>query len=127
MKNKKIIFNLIKLTIVIGLIFLVSKNISKIDFQDWLNLKVLNFDYLFYAFILVFINWGIEWTKWIKTIELIQLKNAKTKIEIDGGVTNQNAKQLIDAGADVLVAGSYVFKAQNPTQTIQDLKKIMNS
>nr|WP_188406491.1 ribulose-phosphate 3-epimerase [Psychroflexus salis] len=59
--------------------------------------------------------------------ELIQLKNAKTKIEIDGGVTNQNAKQLIDAGADVLVAGSYVFKAQNPTQTIQDLKKIMNS
>ena len=57
---------------------------------------------------------------------LIKRKNAATLIEIDGGVTNKNAKQLVDAGADVLVAGSYVFSAQNPTATIADLKQITN-
>lgn len=56
--------------------------------------------------------------------EIITRNNASTLIEIDGGVTNKNAKQLIEAGADVLVAGSYVFGAENPTQTIADLKKI---
>ncbi len=55
---------------------------------------------------------------------LINRKNASTIIEIDGGVTNKNAKQLADAGADVLVAGSYVFGAQDPIATIADLKKI---
>jgi ribulose-phosphate 3-epimerase len=55
---------------------------------------------------------------------LINRKNAATIIEIDGGVTNKNAKQLADAGADVLVAGSYVFGAQDPIATIADLKKI---
>ncbi len=55
---------------------------------------------------------------------LINRKNASTLIEIDGGVTNKNAKQLVDAGADVLVAGSYVFGAQNPVATIADLKEI---
>ena len=55
---------------------------------------------------------------------LINRKNATTLIEIDGGVTNKNAKQLADAGADVLVAGSYVFGAQDPTATIADLKQI---
>ncbi len=55
---------------------------------------------------------------------LINRKNAATLIEIDGGVTNKNAKQLADAGADVLVAGSYVFGAQDPIATIADLKKI---
>ena len=55
---------------------------------------------------------------------LINKKNADTLIEIDGGVTNKNAKQLADAGADVLVAGSYVFGAQDPIATIADLKKI---
>jgi ribulose-phosphate 3-epimerase len=55
---------------------------------------------------------------------LINKKNAPTLIEIDGGVTNKNAKQLVDAGADVLVAGSYVFGAQNPIATIADLKSI---
>ena len=53
---------------------------------------------------------------------LITKKNASTLIEIDGGVTNKNAKQLVDAGADVLVAGSYVFGAQDPIATIADLK-----
>ena len=47
-----------------------------------------------------------------------------SKIEIDGGVTSKNARKLIDCGADVLVAGSFVFKSENPTQTISELKKI---
>ena len=55
---------------------------------------------------------------------LILRKNAATLIEIDGGVTNKNAVQLVNAGADVLVAGNYVFKADNPTQTIADLKQL---
>lgn len=56
--------------------------------------------------------------------EIIVRNGASTLIEIDGGVTNKNAKQLVEAGADVLVAGSYVFKAENPIETIADLKKI---
>ena len=55
---------------------------------------------------------------------IIIRKNASTVIEIDGGVTNKNAKQLVSAGADVLVAGNFVFKAENPTQTIADLKAL---
>lgn len=58
---------------------------------------------------------------------LIDSKSASTKIEIDGGVTNKNAKQLVDAGADVLVAGSYVFKSKNQLKTIKDLKALANS
>jgi ribulose-phosphate 3-epimerase len=56
--------------------------------------------------------------------ELIQRKNASALIEIDGGVTTENAKQLVDAGADVLVAGSFVFKSKNPIQTISELKSV---
>ena len=55
---------------------------------------------------------------------MIDKAGLDTKIEIDGGVTSSNARKLIDCGADVLVAGSFVFKAENPTQTIADLKKI---
>ncbi len=58
--------------------------------------------------------------------EIIIRNNASTIIEIDGGVTDKNAKQLIDAGADVLVAGSYVFKSENPIQTIKGLKEIIS-
>lgn len=54
--------------------------------------------------------------------ELILKKNAATLIEIDGGVNANNAKKLVDAGADVLVAGSFVFKSDNPTETIKKLK-----
>ena len=56
--------------------------------------------------------------------KMITRKNAATLIQIDGGVTSANARKLLDAGADVLVAGSFVFKADNPTQTINDLKNI---
>ena len=51
-------------------------------------------------------------------------QNLNTHIEIDGGVNSDNAKKLIDAGADVLVAGSFIFKSDNPVKTIQNLKAI---
>jgi ribulose-phosphate 3-epimerase len=53
---------------------------------------------------------------------LIDKKNASTKIEIDGGVTSANAKKLKSAGADILVAGSFVFKSENPSKKIEELK-----
>jgi len=56
--------------------------------------------------------------------EIITRNNASTIIEIDGGVTSKNAVQLVEAGADVLVAGNFVFKAENPTETISALKKL---
>ena len=55
---------------------------------------------------------------------MITKKGSNALIEIDGGVTNKNAKQLIDAGADVLVAGSYVFGAEDPIKTIEGLKAL---
>ncbi len=58
---------------------------------------------------------------------LITKKDASTMIEIDGGVTNKNAAQLVAVGADVLVAGNFVFKAENPTQTIADLKRLTSN
>lgn len=54
--------------------------------------------------------------------ELIQDRNASTLIEIDGGVTIENAPSIIKAGADVLVAGNTVFKSDNPIATIAQLK-----
>ena len=56
--------------------------------------------------------------------ELITARGASTLIEIDGGVTSANAKALKDAGADVLVAGSFVFKSEQPSETIKSLKAI---
>ena len=58
--------------------------------------------------------------------ELILNANANTLIEIDGGVTDQNAEKLLASGADVLVAGSFIFKAENPAETIKNMKKIMS-
>jgi len=57
--------------------------------------------------------------------ELIVKNNANTIIEIDGGVTSKNAKQLVEVGADVLVAGNFVFKSENPIETIRDMKKLL--
>jgi ribulose-phosphate 3-epimerase len=56
--------------------------------------------------------------------DLILKKGAKTQIEVDGGVTEQNAKRLVEAGADILVAGSFVFKAPDPIAAIASLKSI---
>lgn len=65
--------------------------------------------------------------KVIQLKDLIEKSGASTKIEIDGGVTDKNAHQLVTAGADVLVAGSFVFKAENPTETIKELRALANS
>jgi ribulose-phosphate 3-epimerase len=59
-----------------------------------------------------------------KLRSMIDKAGLATKIEIDGGVTSVNARKLIDCGADVLVAGSFVFKAENPIETIAELKTI---
>ncbi len=56
--------------------------------------------------------------------DLILSKGAKTRIEIDGGVNLQNAPKLMAAGADVLVAGNFVFSSANPIVTIEELKAI---
>lgn len=60
-----------------------------------------------------------------KLKKLITDKNAQALIEIDGGVNAQNARALVDAGADVLVAGNFVFSSADPAQTLSDLKKIL--
>ena len=56
--------------------------------------------------------------------ELIQSSESSCQIEIDGGVTNKNAKKLVEAGANILVAGSYVFKSSNPSKTISKLVEL---
>lgn len=56
--------------------------------------------------------------------KMIDERNLDVQIEIDGGVTLENAKAIIDAGAHVLVAGNTVFAASNPTQTIAQLKSL---
>lgn len=56
--------------------------------------------------------------------KMIVEQNANVLIEIDGGVTLDNAKQIIDAGADVLIAGNTVFKSADPPETIKKLKNI---
>lgn len=57
---------------------------------------------------------------------LIARKGAQTLIEVDGGVNSQNANKLATCGADVLVAGSFVFKSDTPTDTIAGLKAEAN-
>lgn len=59
-----------------------------------------------------------------KLKDIINRNGASTLIEIDGGVSDKNAKQLVEAGADVLVAGNFVFSAQDPVATIANLKSI---
>jgi len=56
--------------------------------------------------------------------EIIVRNGASTLIEIDGGVTDKNAVKLVETGADVLVAGNFVFKSDDPTKTIADLKNL---
>lgn len=68
-----------------------------------------------------FITQTLEKIKQLR--EMCNSKNLNTHIEIDGGVTLENATSIIKAGADVLVAGNTVFKAPNPKQVIADLKR----
>lgn len=67
-----------------------------------------------------FIPQSLDKIKALKS--LIKNKNASTLIEVDGGVSEKNAAQIIAAGADVLVAGSAVFGSSNPAETISKLK-----
>ena len=59
-----------------------------------------------------------------KLKKLIIKTGAKTLIEVDGGVNLETGKLLIDAGADALVAGSFVFGSKNPLETIEKLKNL---
>jgi ribulose-phosphate 3-epimerase len=59
--------------------------------------------------------------------QLIEVNHSKALIEIDGGVTSANASALIEAGANVLVAGSFVFRSENPTETIASLSAQVNA
>ena len=85
-----------------------------------------------YMILLMSINPGFGGQKfeemtYKKVRKLRQMANDQglnTHIEIDGGVTSDNARKLIDAGADVLVAGSFIFKSNEPIKTIADLKAI---
>ncbi|OYQ41577.1 ribulose-phosphate 3-epimerase [Flavobacterium cyanobacteriorum] len=61
-----------------------------------------------------------------KLKEIIVRNSAPTLIEIDGGVSDKNARQLVEAGADVLVAGNFVFSAKDPIATIAQLKNIVS-
>ncbi|MGC1633514.1 MAG: ribulose-phosphate 3-epimerase [Gelidibacter sp.] len=59
--------------------------------------------------------------------KMIDEQGLDTRIEIDGGVTDQNIQKLVEAGADVFVAGSHVFNSDNPTATIKRLRDLANS
>jgi ribulose-phosphate 3-epimerase len=56
--------------------------------------------------------------------ELIETKNSDCLIEVDGGVDFETGKELYDAGADILVSGSFIFKAENPIETISKFKRL---
>ncbi len=61
-----------------------------------------------------------------KLRKMIDEQGLDTHIEIDGGVTDKNAKKLVEAGATALVAGSYIFKSDNPTETIKEMRKLLS-
>lgn len=69
-----------------------------------------------------FIEHSVNKTARLK--EMIREKGLDTLIEVDGGVNLETGKRLVDAGADVLVAGSFVFSANDPIQTIKELKEM---
>lgn len=69
-----------------------------------------------------FIEHSVEKTACLK--EMILRKNLSTLIEVDGGVNHETGKRLVEAGADVLVAGSFVFKSDDPLRTIRELKEL---
>lgn len=69
-----------------------------------------------------FIENSVE--KVVRLRELIDRKNSRALIQVDGGVQAETAPRLVAAGADVLVSGSYVFKAADPIATIKGLKEL---
>lgn len=81
--------------------------------------------------LLMSVNPGFGGQKFIQTTfdrvarlrKMAEATNPDLLIEVDGGVNDQNAGKLFDAGADILVAGSFVFKSDDPASTISNLKK----
>lgn len=69
-----------------------------------------------------FIPHAIEKVREVKA--LITAQQTNTLIEVDGGVNLETGKQLVDAGADALVAGSFVFGSENPIETIKKLGEL---
>ena len=69
-----------------------------------------------------FIEHSIDKTARLK--DMILAKGLNTLIEVDGGVNMQTAKPLLEVGADVLVAGSFVFRSPDPLKTIRELKEL---
>lgn len=69
-----------------------------------------------------FIPYSLDKIRRLK--ELILRKNANTLIQVDGGVNLETGRQLVDAGTDILVAGSFVFNSPDPKKTISDLKNL---
>lgn len=69
-----------------------------------------------------FIEHSLEKIKELKT--LIKNTGSSAKIEVDGGISLENASAIINTGADVLVAGSSIFKSENPTETIRKMKEL---
>ncbi len=57
---------------------------------------------------------------------LIEYSGSNALIEVDGGVTDQNIEKLSEVGADAFVAGSFIFKSENPTETIMNLKNLVS-
>jgi ribulose-phosphate 3-epimerase len=56
--------------------------------------------------------------------EMIERNNSNALIEVDGGVNADNIADIINAGADAVVAGNAIFKSENPEETIQKLKQV---
>jgi ribulose-phosphate 3-epimerase len=69
-----------------------------------------------------FIEHSLQKIKELKS--LINSTGSSAKIEVDGGISLENAGDIINAGADILVAGSSVFKSENPTETIRKMKEL---
>jgi ribulose-phosphate 3-epimerase len=69
-----------------------------------------------------FIEHTIE--KTVRLKEMILRTQSNALIEIDGGINRQTGKLMVDAGADILVAGSAIFKADSPTEEIKALKNL---
>ena len=61
-----------------------------------------------------------------KLKKIITDKNSQALIQIDGGVSTDNAKKLVSLGADILVAGSFVFKSEDASTTIKKLNSVIN-
>lgn len=69
-----------------------------------------------------FIEHSVKKTAMLK--EMILRQQTSTLIEVDGGVNLKTGKRLVDAGADALVAGSFIFSSNNPQETIHQLKML---